>query len=52
VQDGATAAAVALDRYGVLTASAVNAAFRVRGATDGAAKKLARQMVPVPRKSR
>ena len=48
VQDDTTAAVVALDRHGVLIASAVDAAFRVKGATDGAAKKLARQMVPVP----
>ena len=48
VQDAATAAAVTLDRQGVLIASAVNAAFRVRGATGGVARKLARQMVPVP----
>src|SRR5262249_47687439 len=52
VQDATTAAAVALDRHGVLIASAVDAAFRVRGATDGAARKLARQMVPVPRSPR
>jgi len=52
VQDGITAAAIALDRQGVLIASAVDAAFRLRGATDGAARKLARQMVPVPRDAR
>ena len=52
VQDGTAAAAVALDRQGVPIASAVDAAFRVRGATEGAARKLARQMVPAPRKSR
>ncbi len=49
VQDDTTAAAVALDRQGVLIASGVAAAFRVRGATNGAARKLARQMVPAPR---
>ena len=48
VQDDGKAAAVALDRQAVLIASAVNAAFRVRGATDGVARKLARQMVLVP----
>ena len=48
VQDYTTAAAIALDRQGVLIAYAVDAAFRVRGATDGTAKKLARRMVPVP----
>ena len=52
VQDDITAAAVALDRQGVLIASSVDVAFRVRGATDGAARKLARQMVPVPRNPR
>jgi hypothetical protein len=49
VQDNTTAAAVALDRHGVLIASAVDVAFRVSSATDGAARKLARHMVPVPR---
>ena len=48
VQDHTIAAAIALDRHGVLIASAVDSAFRVRGATDGAATKLARHMVPVP----
>jgi riboflavin biosynthesis pyrimidine reductase len=51
VQDKATAAAVALDRQGVLIASAVAATFRVRTAIDGAARKLARRMVPVSRDS-
>ena len=52
VQDDIAAAAVALDRHGTLIASAVDAAFRVRGATDGAARKLARRIVPVPRSPR
>ena len=52
VQDDTTAAAVALDRQGVLIASGLAAAFRVRGATNGAARKLARQMVPAPRHPR
>jgi hypothetical protein len=42
VQDDAKAAAVALDRQGLLATSAVDAAYRVRGATRGAARKLAR----------
>jgi hypothetical protein len=42
-------AAVVLDRQAVLIASAVSIAFRVRSATDGAARKLARQMAPTPR---
>ena len=52
VQEESTAAAVVLDRQGVLIASAVDAAFRVKGATAGVARKLARQMVPAPRKPR
>jgi hypothetical protein len=52
VQEDSTAAAVVLDRQGVLIASAVDAAFRVKGATAGVARKLARQMVPAPRKPR
>jgi hypothetical protein len=43
VQDDTVAAAVALDRQVVLSASAVDAAFRVRGAIHGAAR-LARQL--------
>ena len=49
VQEDTTAAAIALDRQGVLIASAVGAAFRVRGATNGTARKLAREMAPAPR---
>ena len=49
VQNDTNAAAVALDRGGLLVASSVDTAFRIKGATDGAAKKLARQMVPAPR---
>jgi hypothetical protein len=48
VQDDTKAAAVALDRQGVLIASAVEAAFRVRGATHGAARTLAREIVTAP----
>ena len=49
VQDDTTAAGVTPDRQGVLIASAVDVAFRARGAVDGAARKLARQKVPVTR---
>ena len=52
VQEESAAAAVVLDRQGVLIASAVTAAFRVKGATAGVARKLARQMVPAPRMPR
>jgi hypothetical protein len=52
VQDDSTAAAIALDRQGVLIASAVDAAFRVRSATEGVARRLVRQMVPAPRNPR
>src|SRR5262245_1183162 len=49
VQDDIIAAAVALDRQGVLIAAAVHATFRSSGAAAGVARKLAVHMVPVPR---
>ena len=42
-----TASAVVLDRHGVLVASVLDSGFRVKGVTEGAARKLAKRILPV-----
>lgn len=47
VQTDTNAAAVAIDPHGLLVVSAVDTAFRAKGATEGSARKLARLLAPL-----
>jgi len=47
VQTEAEAAAIALDREGVLVASAVDSAIRAKGATEGSARALAKRITAI-----
>lgn len=49
VQSNNEAAAVALDRAGLVIASAVDSGFRAKGATEGCARTLARRLMSVRR---